>query len=376
MSRIYLNPMKGKRYKAEFSIGSGKQRKRKTHTFDDKETAKKWINQLSMEADQGTNFERSDWLFVDYYWHWVETYKQPVVSSATLLSYVTSYRHFQQHLGEVRIGRLTRARIQRFLNELGLSHETARKDLMHLRSCMKDAMLDGTIARNPAEGRLHIVADPKLTKSDDKKFMTIDEYKHIRDFLLNFPHSLQHINWMTLMIISQTALRVGECIALKYDDFDFEHNTVRIDESWDSVENEIKEPKTKYSKRTIPVPAKAMSVIHRWIAYHRQVLFRLGITNPDQFLLLNQYGKLPISRNINSSYHQLQKKLGYKPKFSTHTFRHTIASLMLGDSKVSINYVSKYLGHASVAITQKYYIGLLPEQREIEEAKAVRVLGS
>ncbi|WP_172188527.1 site-specific integrase [Lentilactobacillus kribbianus] len=79
-------------------------------------------------------------------------------------------------------------------------------------------------------------------------------------------------------------------------------------------------------------------------------------------------------RNINASYHQIQKRLGYDPKFSTHTFRHTIASLMLGDSKVSINYVSRYLGHANVGITQRYYVGLLPEQEDIEGDKAVKVI--
>ncbi|MFT9051279.1 MAG: hypothetical protein ABF434_08425, partial [Liquorilactobacillus nagelii] len=37
-------------------------------------------------------------------------------------------------------------------------------------------------------------------------------------------------------------------------------------------------------------------------------------------------------------------------------------------------YVSRYLGHASVMITEKYYIGLLPEQVEVEAGKVLKVI--
>lgn len=54
------------------------------------------------------------------------------------------------------------------------------------------------------------------------------------------------------------------------------------------------------------------------------------------------------------------------PKFSTHTLRHTLDSLMMADRDISLSYISRYIGHESTAITQKYYIGLLLEQIEVE----------
>ncbi|MFT8838025.1 tyrosine-type recombinase/integrase [Liquorilactobacillus satsumensis] len=62
-------------------------------------------------------------------------------------------------------------------------------------------------------------------------------------------------------------------------------------------------------------------------------------------------------------------------KFSTHTMRHTLASMMLVTGEVSLAYISHYLGHANIMITQKYYIGLLPEQVENESAKVVEIVG-
>lgn len=375
MSRIYLNPLsQGRKYKAELSLGSGKSRHRKTKTFDDIKQAKMWLHQVELASDQGTTFEMSGWRFIDYYWHWVELYKKPVVSQNTMHTYYTSYDHFQRGLGNVRVDELTRNRIQGYLNGLNYSHETIRKDLNHIRACLRDAVSDGVLAHNPAAGTLQIVADPMRTKSDDKKFMAIADFKKVRNFLLCYHYKLTDIDRLALLIISQSGLRVGECLALKYDDIDFLHKTIRVDESWDSAHRVLKDPKTRNAKRTIPLPPQVVRILDRWIRYHRQALFRNGVSNPEHFLLWNKEGRLPRASSINTAYHQLQKKLGMEPKFSTHTLRHTLASLMVGSKNISLSYVSKYLGHASVLITQKYYIGLLPEQVEVEAGKVAKLI--
>ncbi|WP_341778684.1 tyrosine-type recombinase/integrase [Levilactobacillus sp. HBUAS70063] len=375
MSRVYPNPMKGGRaYKAEFTIGSGSTRRRKTKTFDDQKQAKSWLHQMQVDFDTGTTFEMANWPFVDYYWHWVQLYKAPVVSPNTLETYRVSYRHFKRLMGNVRVEQLDRNKIQRYLNVLGMSHETARKDLMHIRACLRDAVVDGVIARNPALGELNIIADPSLTKSDDRKFMAISDFRKVRDFLLNYDYQMYSTNRLALMIISQSALRVGECLALKYEDIDLLHNTIRVDESWDSAHHTLRVPKTPHANRTIPIPPKVSQILRHWISFHRKRLFQLGIANPQHFLLLNRRGVLVRATNINSTYHQLQKRLGIEPKYSTHTLRHTLASLMIADKDISINYISQYLGHASVLVTEKYYIGLLPEQVEKFNTQALRVI--
>ncbi|MBO2714937.1 integrase [Lactiplantibacillus plantarum] len=374
MSRIYLNPLNGRKYKAELSLGSGKSRRRKTKTFNEASQAKQWLHQMELDYDQGTTYEMANWRFLDYYRHWLDLYKRPMVSPNTLDTYMSSYAHYEKYFDNVKVEDLTRNRIQGFLNQLNLSHETGRKDLQHIRSCLRDAVSDGVLSRNPAEGNLQIIADVDRTKADDKKFMPISSFRKIRDFLLSYRYHLADVNRLALMIISQSGLRIGECLALKYEDVDFLHHTLRVDESWDSVHGILKEPKTKHAKRTLPLPEAVLHLLSRWIHYHKQVLFKKGIKNPDNFLLFNMYGRLPASKNVNASYHQLQIRLGLPAKFSTHTLRHTLASLMIANEDISMVYVSKYLGHASVAITQQYYIGLLPEQVEVEADKVLKVI--
>ena len=177
----------------------------------------------------------------------------------------------------------------------------------------------------------------KSNRDDDHTYMPISEYRPIRNFLLAYPHSLQHVNWM------------------------------------DQI---IKAPKTKHANRTISIPATAMVAFHKWINYQQQALFRLCIQNPEHFILLSRRGEPPQIKNINASFHQIQKRLGFEPKFSTHTLRYTSVSMMLCDRKVSLSYVSRYLGHANTGVTQKYYVGLLPEpeQKEVEGVKDIAVL--
>ena len=76
--------------------------------------------------------------------------------------------------------------------------------------------------------------------------------------------------------------------------------------------------------------------------YQRGALLRYGIANERGFLLWSKDNRLPKAQNINASYHQIQVKLGMTPKFSTHTLRHTLASLMIDDRDISLSYISRY----------------------------------
>ncbi|MFT9155335.1 MAG: tyrosine-type recombinase/integrase [Liquorilactobacillus satsumensis] len=157
---------------------------------------------------------------------------------------------------------LTRDKIQMFFNNLNLAYETARTNLGHLCACLRDADDDGVLNRNPAGGKIRVVADPRKTKTDDRKFMAIKDFRRIQNFLLEYDYRISDVNRMVLMVISQTALRVGEALALRYEDINQFKCEIIIDESWDSMHSLFKEPKTKNSIRTVPVSRTAMNKIN------------------------------------------------------------------------------------------------------------------
>ncbi|KRN88030.1 tyrosine-type recombinase/integrase [Ligilactobacillus acidipiscis] len=377
MSVIKNFPAHAKPYQATYTNGSGRGRIRKIKSFVSSKDAQLWLKQMETNFINGETYAKSQMLFVDYFQEWYRLYKAPVVSPPTLDSYYNSWRHFKEHgLGHVKMENLTRDKIQTYLNDLAYAKETTRKDLNHLRACLRDAYDDGVISRNPAAGTLHVIADPAKSKSKDRKFMAETDFRKVQDFLLNYNYRLSDVNRAVLLVISQTALRVGEALALRYDDLNQLNCTIRVDESWDAKHLMFGKPKTESGYRTIPVSRQAMKKIITWQNFHRRELFRRGIPNPGNLLFLNRQKNLPRASAINSCYHQLQLRLGIEAKFSTHTMRHTLASILLGSGEVSIQYISYFLGHANVAITQKYYIGLLPEQVEKEDQEVVKIVGA
>lgn len=373
MSRIVK---RDKGYFAEFTKGAGKTRYRKQKTFKKKSDAEEWLIEMEHEYKQGGGISsKADMLFAEYYKQWITMYKSPIVSANTIDGYRSSHSRISSNrLGQIKLRDLTRDDIQIYFNNLNKSHETARKDLNRIRACLRDAFNDGIIQRNPSTGSINIIADPNLTKGNDRKFMAIKDFRNLQKYLLNSSYNLLDVNRVILFVISQTAMRVGECLALKEDDIDEINCTLRVDESWDSHHKILKQPKTQNSIRVLPVSREVMNKLTEWVRYHRKELFKRGIRNKDKLIFLNYKSKLPMSASINITYKRLQQKLGLTGVFSTHTMRHTIASMMLNSGEISLVYISRFLGHSNVSITQKYYIDLLPDQVANEDKKVVKLL--
>lgn len=362
-------------YFAEFTKGAGKKRYRKQKTFQKKSDAQDWLVEMEHNYLQGSVSPKADMTFADYYKHWITMYKAPVVSANTVDNYQSSYNRIKRKdLGQIKLRNLTRDDIQTYFNQLNRSHETARKDLTRIRSCLRDAFNDGIIPRNPSAGSINIIADPSLTKGNERKFMAVKDFRKLQKYLLDRDYNLLDVNCFVLFVISQTAMRVGECLALKEDDIDEINCTLRIDESWDSYHKFLKQPKTKNGVRKVPVSRDVMNKITTWVRYQRREMFKRGLYNPDRLIFLNYKGKIPPASSINLTYKRLQKRLGLSGIFSTHTMRHTIASMMLNSGEISLVYISRFLGHSNISITQKYYIDLLPDQVMNEDKKVVKLL--
>jgi integrase len=65
-------------------------------------------------------------------------------------------------------------------------------------------------------------------------------------------------------------------------------------------------------------------------------------------------------RTFERAFARMLKKAGLGPQYSPKSLRHTYASLMLSEG-ANLLYVSRQLGHASVAITEKHYTRWIPQ---------------
>ena len=62
-----------------------------------------------------------------------------------------------------------------------------------------------------------------------------------------------------------TGLRAGELLALTLDDLNFDRKTIRVNKSSDDLTREIRQPKTKCSVATLPMPSALEGVLRNYI---------------------------------------------------------------------------------------------------------------
>ncbi|MBS0947616.1 site-specific integrase [Levilactobacillus brevis] len=379
MSRVVKNLDGGphaKRWHGEFSQGSGSSRLRIKRGFDSKHKAMAWISEMTATHTQSLYFDPR-MLVADFYRVWYRLFKERGLAPATQATYDATRKHLTQYLPTVTLGKVSRGILQGFFNVLGTNHakETLRKDLMHLKAAFSTAVDEGVISKNPAS-RIKLYADGQRTTSEAEKFMSQSQYRRVRQYLVDWEMDLNDSKTMILMVISQTALRCGEAIALKKNDIDLQNHLLSVDESYDTCAGKIKEPKTQNAKRVVPMTEELAEKLHRWISLHDAWLEKRDIANPDDLIFLDKKGSLPRSTGVNYRYKMIQKKLGYKQQFHTHSFRHFLASEMIKNPNISIAYVSRFLGHASINVTQKYYLGLIPDTVESQRNVAVGAISN
>lgn len=80
---------------------------------------------------------------------------------------------------------------------------------------------------------------------------------------------------------------------------------------------------------------------------------RSGIASSSQALFLNASGARLSTQGIANIISQFRKDAGIERHITPHMLRHTVATLLLRKS-VDIRVVQEFLGHASIATTQRY----------------------
>ena len=148
----------------------------------------------------------------------------------------------------------------------GLSAATVRAVHVALSACLRTAVKQRVIVRNPCED----VTRPKAQKttSEHAAIKALDA-ERLGALLEAFQDSDMFLLVATL---ATTGLRRGEALALRWEDIDLEARTLRVQRSVEETRTDgvqIKDrPKTKGSRRTITIDDGLVSLLR--IAWKRQ----------------------------------------------------------------------------------------------------------
>lgn len=160
------------------------------------------------------------------------------------------------------------------------------------------------------------------------------------------------------MVLIFTGCRVGEIIALTWDDVDFEHRRINISKNYSRIRDEetgkyidiITTPKTEESRREILLNDAALY----WLKEMKSRNEELGIgTGTDDRIVVSKKNKILRQCNVDNRLKTFCEKIGVEYK-SSHSGRKTYTSVLL-DNGASLSDVSQELGHKNISTTQNSY---------------------
>ena len=183
-----------------------------------------------------------------------------------------------------------------------------------------------------------------------------------------------------------TGLRMGELLALKWEDIDFStaqlhvRRTINRLAKYEAHDGENKTeivfgtPKTKNSRRTIPLTRTMADELTRWKQQQAQDKLRAGDKYTDDgFIVTNEFGHYFEQKTFKDYYDRLLKDadIGH---FTFHALRHTFATRAL-ERGMDYKTLSAILGHYSVAFTMDTYVHSMDEHKRHEMDKMDDLFG-
>lgn len=213
-----------------------------------------------------------------------------------------------------------------------------------------------------------IIKDPtlslKLPQATEKEVqaLTRDEQKTIEEYCLKHNKS----NYLGIIICLYTGIRLGELLALTWEDINFEDKLLYIKKtSYTSKVNGknqiiIDKPKTKKSNRIIPIPDKLLVLL--------QIQKRASSCD---YIIATKQNKMVETRSYQRTFESILSKCGIK-HYNFHCLRHTFATRAL-ELGMDIKTLSEILGHTNVAITLNRYAHSLLDYK-IQEMNKIGTL--
>lgn len=295
-------------------------------------------------------------IFYKYYERWIQVYKEGAIRNSTMQKYKLTLKWLKKIAPNIKIKEINRITYQKILNKYAEMHERqSTMDFHHqLKASILDAVDEGLINRDPTR---KAIIKGKAPKAKKEKYLNQFELQKLISNL-NLGNQINY-DWM-IYLIAKTGIRFSEALAITPDDFDFPHQTLNIEKTWNYKETGGFEPtKNKSSERKIQLD---------W-----QTVIQFSE------LIKNMEPKKPIfidTKIYNSTINDILKRhcinVGI-PIITIHGLRHTHASILLY-AGVSIASVAHRLGHASMSTTQKTYLHIIQELENTDIDKIMRAL--
>lgn len=197
-----------------------------------------------------------------------------------------------------------------------------------------------------------------LIQDDVEKLILEAERVNTREFRIKgkIGERVYGVNAYYAILIIYTGLRIGELMALTWDDIDLKNKTLNVNKARTKgiidgkIALYIKDPKSESGIRIIPLSDRAIYALEKIKEYSDNKNSNLIVNNTSS--------ESNITRTVNS---MLFRSGCSVEKCGLHALRHTFGSLLL-EKGVDLKTISYLLGHSDITVTANIYLHVSREK--------------
>lgn len=334
----------------------GKWKQKSKQGFNSKQEAKKAADKMleQLKNDIAQNFDLnddfSDITLREFYNMYIENIKHRVAAS-TLHNFKYAQKTFDE-IFDIKLKKLTTQDIQSVVNNLYVlnrKQSTIDTRLSYLQTLLNSAVQDYNILSKSPGANVKLKNNKEVSS---RKALSDEEVKDLLEILKSESNHRYYIIALTLLT---TGMRIGECLGLTKDSFDFENNKIKVNKQFkfiSSTKYGLGELKSKNSNRTIPVPQSTMDTLKTYMNMYPAA---------DDGRIFNFGEKRSFQTVMNSRL----KTLGFN--VCLHELRHTYATKLIANG-IDFKTAAYILGH-TVEQTMNTYSHVTDDMKELAANK-------
>lgn len=263
-------------------------------------------------------------------------------------------------LGGFELSALSAPVLQRFATEISEKYaaNTVKCIVLLIKRSLKSAQQMNVVRRQYGDGIRF-----KAVSAREIRCLSLGDQRKLEDYI--FTRNEHKLFGILLSLYS--GLRIGELLALKWEDIDFTNDILSVTKSCHDTYSDgkyvkyIDSPKTPSSKRKIPLPKQLVPYLKA-----------LKKSNVSGFLIEGKGGKAISVRSYENTFKVVMQRLDL-PYTGFHCLRHTFATRAL-ECGMDVKTLSEILGHKNAAITLNCYTHSMPEHKSAMMNKLGKML--
>ena len=339
------------------TIGTSEDGKQKRKTFygdTKKEVIEKVKKYEANTFSLNRNLEESN--FDDWFKRWLYALKKPKLKPKSWQRYEGLYTNYIQNapFKSESLAKITSSEIDIWYIDLAQSISESQIKYIHdlIKASFELAVSDRLITHNPAKS-----IKIKVTKSENINVLSQDEQKILVNYLSCKTDNISQL----LLFALGTGMRLGEILAVTWDDYDASSQTITVNKNLQRIKNDdgtytdkIGTTKTNAGTRTIPLPDKTISLL--------ESIFNDTNVNSRNLIFYANDGYYIYNSTPTRHLHKACQKLNIND-ITLHGLRHTYTTRLF-ENNVQIKTVQKLLGHSDVETTLNIYTHVMHSVKE------------